>query len=187
MQEWKERALSSEAKVKELEMQVSAAKECLEKLRTKQGNDQTREAKSTPNSPKVPLGKQIEKEKRVLIPRGKENHAVDDRRGKTAERTLEVTPTKEVPPISLAKQIEKEKRMLLRRLKENIRGKNDKLSKLELSPNERRKAQTHNDGVAGPKRSPFRDVANSSPLVRQNSKAVFPWDSPEHGRVEHCI
>nr|GMD12920.1 putative WEB family protein At1g65010, chloroplastic isoform X1 [Ipomoea batatas] len=190
VQEWKERALSSEAKVKELQMQLYAAKESLEKSRAKQGNDQNREAKSTPNSPKAPLGKQIEKEKRVLISRGKENQAVDDRRGKTiAERTLEMTPTKEAPPISLAKQIEKEKRMLLRRLKENIRGNNEKMSKLELSPSERRKAQTtHNDGVARPKRSPFRDVANSSPLVRQNSKAVFPWHSPEHGKVvEHCI
>ncbi|XP_019163430.1 PREDICTED: myosin heavy chain, clone 203 isoform X2 [Ipomoea nil] len=165
VQEWKETALSSEVKVKELQMQLSAAKESVEKLRAKQGNGQTREAKSTPNSPKAPLGKQIEKEKRV----GKENQGVDDdRRGKTiGERSLEVAP------ISLAKQIEKEKRMLLRRLKDNIRGNNEKI---EVSPSERRKAQTHND----PKRSPFRDVANSSPLVRQNSKAVFPWHSPEH-------
>ncbi|CAH9134580.1 unnamed protein product [Cuscuta epithymum] len=100
VEEWKERALASKAKVNELEMQLYAAQASLKRLRTSEGasTDKSREStvESTHNSPKISLSKQIEKEMDVLE-----------------------TADEDMPPISLAKQIKKEKKkhmMLLRRL-----------------------------------------------------------------------
>ncbi|XP_059430422.1 uncharacterized protein LOC132164033 isoform X1 [Corylus avellana] len=76
------------------------------------------------------------------------------------------------PGITQDAQNEMEKRVLVCRLKENHCTR-DNVSKEALSDG-RRKAHTS----TAPKRSPFRDISNSSLLMRQNSRAIFPLHSP---------
>ncbi|KAA8549766.1 hypothetical protein F0562_001216 [Nyssa sinensis] len=117
------------------------------------------------------------------------------------EQNKEVMPTKHLPPISLGKQIEMEKHVLICHLKENHHS-NDKGSKKEVIYDGRRKAHTLNNGLDAQKRSPFRDIGNSSPLlrqsskaiignssplVRQNSKAIFPLHCPEPSKTEEIF
>ncbi|MCD7465647.1 hypothetical protein HAX54_001680 [Datura stramonium] len=177
VEEWQDKAQAFENKAKDMQCELTAAKEELEKLRTKKAmsHDQ-REVTSTPNSPLVSLAKQIEKEKRVLVCRLKEentNQKLQKQRG------VEAISMKDFPPVSLGKQLEKEKRMFMHRLKEN-RGANESSCKPELSPVGRRKEHSCSKESGVPKRPPFRDLGNSSSLlVRQNSKAVYPLHSPE--------
>ncbi|XP_059668926.1 uncharacterized protein LOC132314018 [Cornus florida] len=100
------------------------------------------------------------------------------------ERQGEVTRTKDSSLVSRDSQNEKEKRVLICRLKENHQT-NDKGSKQEiLSDARRKKAHTCSNGLAEVKRSPFRDIGNSSLLVRQNSKAIFPLHCPHPSITE---
>jgi hypothetical protein len=78
------------------------------------------------------------------------------------------------PGITQDAQNEMEKRVLVCRLKENHCTR-DNVSKEVLS-DRRRKA--HTSTSTAPKRSPFRDIGNSSLLMRQNSKAIFPLHCP---------
>ncbi|KAJ9164335.1 hypothetical protein P3X46_023926 [Hevea brasiliensis] len=71
-----------------------------------------------------------------------------------------------------------EKRVLVCRLKEN-RQSNDDCCKQELLGDGRKKPPLN-----ATKRSPFRDIGNSSPLVRQNSRAVFPLHCPLPSNVQ---
>lgn len=178
MEEWKEKAQAFETNANELQCQLSATKEELEKSRTKKAITQDqREVTSTPNSPLVSLAKQMEKEKRVLVCRLKEENANQKLQ---KQKGVEVISTKDLPPVSLGKQLEKEKRMFMHRLKEN-RGAIDRSCKPELSPVGRRKESSCSKESGVQKRLPFRDIGNSSSplLVRQNSKAVYPLHSPE--------
>ncbi|XP_060216040.1 uncharacterized protein LOC132643594 [Lycium barbarum] len=178
VEEWKDKAQAFETKAKDMQCELSAAKEELEKSRTKKamGHD-PREVTSTPNSPMMSLAKQIEKEKRVLVCRLKEENANQKLQ---KQRAVETISRKDLPPDSLGKQIENENRMFMHRWKEH-RGANDKSCKPEHSPVGRRKEHSYSSKDLGvPKRPPFRDVGNSSPLlVRQNSKAVYPLHSPK--------
>ncbi|XP_015166077.1 calponin homology domain-containing protein DDB_G0272472 [Solanum tuberosum] len=177
VEEWKDKAQAFETKAKDMQYELTAAKDELEKSRTKKStaHDQ-REVTSTPNSPLLSLAKQIEKEKRILVCRLKEENANQKLQ---KQRGVEVISTKDLPPVSLGKQLEKEKRMFMHRLKEN-RGANDMSCKREVSPVERRKEHySCSKESRVPKRPPFRDVGNSSSLlVRQNSKAIYPLHSP---------
>ncbi|KAM3303558.1 myosin-3 [Capsicum chacoense] len=178
VEEWKDKAQAFETKAKDMKCELTAAEDELEKSRTKKAmaHDQ-REVTSTPNSPLMSLAKQIEKEKRVLVCRLKEEKNANQKLQK--QRAVEVISTKDLPPISLGKQLEKEKHMLMHRLKENRRA-NDRSCRRELSPVGRRKEHPFSKESGVLKRPPFKDLGNSSPLlVRQNSKAVYPLHSPE--------
>ncbi|XP_075093496.1 uncharacterized protein LOC107797394 isoform X1 [Nicotiana tabacum] len=178
VEEWKEKAQAFETNANELQCQLSATKEELEKSRTKKAITQDqREVTSTPNSPLVSLAKQMEKEKRVLVCRLKEENANQKLQ---KQRGMEAITTKDLAPVSLGKQLEKESRMFMHRLKEN-RGAKDRSCKPELSPVGRRKEHSCSKESGVQKRLPFRDIGNSSSplLVRQNSKAVYPLHSPE--------
>ncbi|KAJ7964089.1 putative Myosin-related [Quillaja saponaria] len=76
--------------------------------------------------------------------------------------------------ISLDVQNEMEKRVLVCHLKENIYTGEIRKKQSEVSRGGRRKAQATSGGSMATKRSPFQDIGNSSLLMRQNSKAVFP-------------
>ncbi|KAK6776363.1 hypothetical protein RDI58_027364 [Solanum bulbocastanum] len=176
VEEWKDKAQSFETKAKDMQYELTAAKDKLEKSRTKKStaHDQM-EVTSTPNSPLLSLAKQIEKEKHVLVCQLKEENANQKLQ---KQRGVEVISTKDLPPVSLGKQLEKEKRMFLHHLKENRRA-NDMSCKREVSPVGRRKEHLCSKESRVPKRPPFRDVGNSSPLLaRQNSKAIYPLHSP---------
>ncbi|KAE9462242.1 hypothetical protein C3L33_05863, partial [Rhododendron williamsianum] len=99
---------------------------------------------------------------------------------RSKEKIEEVTKTMDYPPLSLGAQIaqEKEKRVLICRLKENHRP-SDKGSKQEISTGGRRKVHTSSNGNLVPKRSPFQEIGNSSPKLRQKSMAIFPLHFPE--------
>ncbi|XP_058199311.1 uncharacterized protein LOC131314579 isoform X2 [Rhododendron vialii] len=94
---------------------------------------------------------------------------------RSKEKIEEVTKTMDYPPLSLGAQIaqEKEKRVLICRLKENHRPSN-KGSKQEILTGGRRKVHTSSNGDLVPKRSPFQEIGNSSPKLRQKSMAIFP-------------
>lgn len=76
MEEWKGKSQAFETKAKDMQCELTAAKDKLEKSRTEKStaHDQ-REVTSTPNSPLLSLAKQIEKEKRVLVCRLKKCHS----------------------------------------------------------------------------------------------------------------
>ncbi|BFG29975.1 hypothetical protein CerSpe_162490 [Prunus speciosa] len=122
VQEWKQKAVSSESKAKELQAQVSMLHGELDRLR--------KEAMKANGSPLIPRDPQNEMEKHVLICHLKENHCPKE--GGSKQRKL-ATCTNRVP--------------------------------------------------VAPKRSPFRDIGNSSLPVRQNSKAVFPLHCPLPSRT----
>lgn len=119
MQEWRQKALSSESKATELEGQMSEIRSELEQMRKEQNLEVMR-------PPGIAQDAQNEMEKRVLVCRLKESHSTDDNARK------------------------------------------------EVSRDRRRRAHVSSSGFAAPKRSPFRDIGNSSLLMRQNSRAIFP-------------
>ncbi|KAK7312165.1 hypothetical protein VNO77_35826 [Canavalia gladiata] len=121
VQEWRQRALSSEGKTNELEAKLSVVCGDLEKLRKEQNATQ-----GTKCSP-IPLDSQNELEKRIVVCCSKENNNVTE---------------------------------------------NSKHN--EALRNGERKVHATRVGILAPKRSPFRDIGNSSSLMRQNGKAVFP-------------
>ena len=124
MQEWRQKALSSEAKENELQNQVAVLHVELERL------------------------------------------------GKVSAK--ETSSSKNLPSVSLEAPNETEKRVLVCRLKENCNT-NDGCRKQKAAFSDgRRKPHACTGGLDAPKRSPFRDIGNSSPLARQNSRAVFP-------------
>lgn len=103
---------------------------------------------------------------------------------RSKEKIEEETKTTDFLPLSLAAQIaqekekEKEKRVLICRLKEN-RCPNDKGSTQEISTDGRSKVHKSSNRNLVPKRSPFQEMGNSSPKLRQKSMAVFPLHYPE--------
>ncbi|CAK9164707.1 unnamed protein product [Ilex paraguariensis] len=145
VQEWRQKALTFESKANELQTEISAIKGELEKLRM------------------------AENEKHVLHCPLKENHHTNDKESKKKianqksriEQTREILTTRDLPPISLGKQIEKEKRILILRLKENHHA-DDKGSKQDNLGDGRQRATTRGNGLMALKRSPFRDIGNSS-------------------------
>ncbi|KAI3449976.1 hypothetical protein Pfo_006641 [Paulownia fortunei] len=187
VEEWKEKALGYENKANNLQLELSVLKQKIQKSKIDLNPGQTREPIAIPDLPPVPLGKQLEKEKLVLSFRLKKNCHIEEEGYKfenaleelnIEEENKERTPNKNLPPLSLGKQLAKEKRMLLRRLKENHHP-SEKGSKQELSADARRKPYTNSIGAGAPKRSPLRDIGNSSPLARQNSRAAFAFHCPE--------
>lgn len=80
------------------------------------------------------------------------------------------------PRIAQDAQNETEKRVLVCRLKEShCNGDN---ANKEVSRDRRTKAHSSSGGFVAQKRSPFQEIGNSSLLIRQNSKAVFPLHCP---------
>lgn len=131
VQEWRQRALSSESKTNELEAKISVLSGDLERLRKEQ--NALRATKCSP----IPLDTQNELEKRVVVCSSKENSHV----------------------------------------MENSKHK-------EVLGNGERKGHATIGGVLATKRSPFRDIGNSSLLMKQNGKAVFPLHSHLSSNVE---
>jgi len=122
VQEWKEKADSSESKTKELEAELSMVRDDLERLKKEQNV-----VKGTKCLP-IPVDTQNELEKRIVVCSSKKN-------GNFTE--------------------------------------NSKHSDVLRSGE--RKTHGGNGGFLAPKRSPLRDIGNnSSLLMRQNGKAVFP-------------
>ncbi|KAI4306721.1 hypothetical protein L6164_029975 [Bauhinia variegata] len=121
VQEWRERALSSEDKTNKLQAELSMLRGDLEMSRKEQNLDSQRNICS-PNSSDM----QNELEKRVLVCCMKENnHTIDNKQNeklKDGERIVHPTV----------------------------------------------------GSIMASKRSPFRDIGNTSLLIRQNGKAVFP-------------
>ncbi|KAJ6692005.1 MYOSIN-LIKE PROTEIN [Salix purpurea] len=123
VQEWRQKALSSEARENELQTQVAVLQVELERLKK--------------------------------------------------ERVKETSGSKNLPSVSLEAPNETEKRVLVCRLKEN-RDANDDCRRKEAFSDGRRKPQhACAGGLDASKRSLLRDIGNSSPLARQNSRAVF--------------
>ncbi|KAK3032967.1 hypothetical protein RJ639_035795 [Escallonia herrerae] len=190
VQEWREKALVFETKANALQTETSTLRGELEKLKIEEKREVTTTQEFTP----ISLSKQIEMEKCMLKYRAKEYRSTADRLTKQEIfkeklRTVEISesmPTRDLPPISLGKHIAKEKHGLLSRLKED-RHPNDKGSKRENSCDGRRRAHTCSSGHVVSTRSPFRDIGNSSPLVRQSGSAVFPLHSPEPLKVEESF
>ncbi|CAL0334252.1 unnamed protein product [Lupinus luteus] len=78
-------------------------------------------------------------------------------------------------PIPLDTQNELEKRIVVCCSKENSKVTQNSKCNEVLRNGERRPAHaSRGGGFLAPKRSPFQDIGNSSLLVRQNGKAVFP-------------
>ncbi|KAJ6948333.1 hypothetical protein NC651_002622 [Populus alba x Populus x berolinensis] len=99
-------------------------------------------------------------------------HVELERLRKTSAK--ETSRSKNLPSVSLEAPNETEKRVLVCRLKENCNT-NDGCRKQKAAFSDgRRKPHACTGGLDAPKRSPFRDIGNSSPLARQNSRAVFP-------------
>ncbi|KAI5334476.1 hypothetical protein L3X38_024609 [Prunus dulcis] len=121
VQEWKQKAVSSESKAKELQAQVSMLHGELDRFR----KEASIRAMKANGSPLIPRDPQNEMEKHVLICHLKENHCPKE--GGSKQRKL---------------------------------------------------ATCTNRVLVAPKRSPFRDIRNSSLPERQNSKAVFPLHCP---------
>ncbi|KAL3645139.1 hypothetical protein CASFOL_010319 [Castilleja foliolosa] len=157
VEEWKEKAVRYENKARGLQLELSIAKDEIQKSK----------------SDIVPLAKQIEKEKKLVLDfRSKKGRKTDD------EEQKERTPKKEVlQPLSLGKQLAKEKKMLLRRLKEHRRDFSERCGKKKVS--------MVDDEIVGASRSPLMDVHdNLSPLTRQLSRSAFGFfRSPESLRI----
>lgn len=134
MQEWREKAVSSESKARGLQEQVSSLHAELNSLR-KGEKTKLKEENRSPASPN-PRDPQNEMEKRVLICHLKENHCTKEYSSKQREVLLE--------------------------------------------SREKRDSCTNRTPIAphALKRSPFRDIGNSSMSSRQHSRAVFPLHCP---------
>ncbi|XP_024160532.1 myosin-14 isoform X1 [Rosa chinensis] len=131
VQEWRQKAVSSESKARGLQEQVSSLHAELNSLR-KCENTKVKKENCSPN----PWDLQTEMEKRVLICHLKENHCTKEYSSKQREVLLE------------------------------SRKKPDSCTnRTPIAPH-------------ALKRSPFRDIGNSSLSLRQHSKAVFPLHCP---------
>ncbi|XAR60364.1 hypothetical protein NMG60_11033709 [Bertholletia excelsa] len=101
------------------------------------------------------------------------------------EQNEELMKTKEVAQISLGAHIAKEKLALIHRLKENRHHNCEKGSKQDNTcADGRRKAHTSSNELKALKRSPLKNIENSSPKLRQSSKAVFPLHFPEPSNAQ---
>lgn len=122
-----------------------------------------------------------------------QNHVVvvvdDDREYKDKKKTLVVEELETafsgtVQPISLGKQLQKEKRLLLHRMKEKHQAQQGKTkdrgsSKMTMAMATNTTNNNNNNssnGVRNVKRSsPLHEITNnSSPLMKQSSRAIFP-------------
>jgi hypothetical protein len=131
VQEWRQKAVSSESKARGLQEQVSILQAELNRLR-KGENTIVKKENCSPN----PRDPQNEMEKRVLICHLKENHCTKEYSSKQREVLLE---GRKKPDLCT--------------------------NRTPIAPH-------------ALKRSPFRDIGNSSLLSRQHSKAVFPLHCP---------
>lgn len=131
VQEWRQKAVSSESKARGLQEQVSILQAELNRLR-KGENTIVKKENCSPN----PWDPQNEMEKRVLICHLKENHCTKEYSSKQREVLLE---GRKKPDLCT--------------------------NRTPIAPH-------------ALKRSPFRDIGNSSLLSRQHSKAVFPLHCP---------
>lgn len=182
VQEWKEKALSLEIKTDELQKELAAIRGDLDRLKTAEVNENSRETSIIKRH-----GIEIHRAFHQL----KENHQnhVDDRECKDRKVNLttevadfETALSADVQPISLGKQLQKEKRLLLHRMKEKHQAQQGKAKDISSKKSESdcRKlamASTWNSssGVGNVKRSsPLHDITNSSPLMKQSSRAIFP-------------
>ncbi|KAM7497153.1 hypothetical protein LguiA_021567 [Lonicera macranthoides] len=167
LEEWRHKALTFEAKANELEAQVALITKELEILRA----EQNREIATTRDLSLPSLGKQLEKEKRVLICHVEDNcfntsdNEKVDRENARIEQCNEIVATKELPLVSLGEQIAKEKCGLICRLKENHHN-NAGGSKNESSRDGKGKENMRGNILGALRRSPLRDIGNSSPLVK---------------------
>ncbi|EEF48895.1 centrosome-associated protein CEP250 isoform X2 [Ricinus communis] len=102
--------------------------------------------------------------------------------GLKKEKAKERSRSKNLAPNSYDSPNEMEKRVLVCRLKENHHhGKDDGCS--HTVGRKKVNACSNSSGLDAAKRSPFKDIGNSSslpllPLMRQNSRAVFPLHCP---------
>lgn len=111
----------------------------------------------------LPLGAQLVKERLALSCDMKKQHHVEEM---NMEENKKTAKERDFPPLSLAKQLAKEKRSLIRSRRD------DKGSKQDLSSS---------------KRSPLRDIANSSLLETQNHRIAFAYHSPESSRIRESF
>ncbi|KAK7341235.1 hypothetical protein VNO80_24161 [Phaseolus coccineus] len=121
VQEWKEKAVSSESKTKEVEAELSMVRGDLERLRKEQNA-----VKGTKWLPS-PVEAQNELEKRIVVCSSNKNNNVTENRKHS-----------------------------------------------DVLRNGERKTHGGSGGLLAPKRSPLGDIGNSSLLMRQNGKAIFP-------------
>lgn len=121
-----------------------------------------------------------------------QNHVVvvvdDDREYKDKKKTqvveeLETAFSGTVQPISLGKQLQKEKRLLLHRMKEKHQAQQGKAKDrgsskmtMAMATNTRNNNNSSRNGVRNVKSSsPLHEITNnSSPLMKQSSRAIFP-------------
>lgn len=99
------------------------------------------------------------------------------------EEKKEETKSKGAPSLTppWEAQNEMEKRVLVCRLKENHQtneNSSSSNSKHRFTSDVNKKGNTNSNGLVASKRSPFRDIGNSSVLERQQSKAAFPLHCP---------
>ncbi|KAJ9698026.1 hypothetical protein PVL29_007235 [Vitis rotundifolia] len=125
VEEWKQKALSSNDKANELQAQVFILSEEINNLRKEQSKEATRATA------------QNEMEKRLLVCHMKENHQA-----------------------------------------------NSNSTKQEVLSEGRRKTYTPSAALLPPRRSPFREIGNLAPMLRQNSKAIFPLHCPEPSKTK---
>lgn len=169
MEEWRHKAHTFEAKANELEAQVSLIKKELEILQA----EQNREIVTTRDSSPLSLGKQLEKEKRVMICHVKENcHNTFDnekveRKNSRIEECNEIVAMKDLPLVSLGEQIANEKCRLICRLKENHHN-NAGGGKNESSSDGKGKENMRGNLLGALRRSPLRDIGNSSAMVKRD-------------------
>lgn len=94
------------------------------------------------------------------------------------EKTRETNRNKNPAANSHESPNEMEKRVLVCRLKENRQANDDCCKQQESLDNGRKKTNTRGSGLNALKRSPFREIGNSSSLATQNSKGVLPLHCP---------
>ncbi|KAL3647557.1 hypothetical protein CASFOL_008525 [Castilleja foliolosa] len=164
VEEWKEKALRYENKTNELQLELSVAKDEIEKSKLDL----------------VPLVEQIEKEKKLVL----EFKLKKDRQTGEEEKNQR-TPKKDLlPPLSLGKQLAKEKNIFIRRLKEHGRDIGEIGRKKKVS------SACDGGEIVGSSRSPLIDVHsnNMSPLTRQLSRSGFAFfRSPESLRLRESF
>ncbi|GER38366.1 myosin-related family protein [Striga asiatica] len=184
VEEWKLKATKYENKASQLQLEVSILKEQIQ------------------NPSAVPLGKQLEKEKKLKSFRMKKNSQVEEKEQRKYESLPELeeeevkTAEERTPkrgglsvPLSLGKQLAKEKRKILRHLRENYNrayddngGDRERRSKRDSG--RRKKSCSTGFGVVEPIRSPLMDISSLSPITQQISRSsFFGLRNPETSRV----
>ncbi|CAA0805799.1 myosin-related [Striga hermonthica] len=193
VEEWKGKAIKYENKANELQLEVSILKENIQ--------NPSVDLMSQPSP--VPLGKQLEKEKKLKSFRLKKNSEVEEKEQRKYESlpeeeeinnktTEERTPRRGLSvPLSLGKQLAKEKRKILRHLKDNYNrvhddnGDRERRGKREVPASGRRKKSCSTGfGVVEPTRSPLMDISSLSPIAQQISRSsFFGLRNPESSKV----